>query len=298
MRVVTINSKLLAPAVAKELDVEFLRPSYGTFPDGESYIRFNRRFDGEEILLIQTTYPHQDKRLHEIYCTTRRLKKLGAVRITAVIPYLAYMRQHRDFSEIEGEGYEIISAEIVVANLRNNGIDELYTVDVHSTEVLDKPEYSTFFKGDLDSSSLFVKYFAQKGIKNLIVVAPDDNAKAKAEKVASKLGVNFLSLSKYRDKVTGEPDIKQLSKKLHYENTIIIDDMISTGDTVVVAARELRVSGVKNIFAACTHALMVNDAERKLKGERILEIISTNSIENKFSKISLASLIAKLYTQS
>lgn len=291
MKVVTITSKLLAPAVAKDLSSEFLKPFYKEFPDGEPYIRFDRRFDDEEVLFIQTTYPDQDKRLHEIYFAVHTFKRCGVKKVGAVIPYLAYMRQDRDFSEELGIGYEAISARVVVKNLENCGIDELYTVDVHSTEIL---KQSSIFVDNLDPSHLFSKYITKRKIKKPLIVAPDKNARPKVLNIANSLDTDYLFLEKERDRVTGKIKTKDLLSSLKAENVVIIDDMISTGDTIVESCRAIRKAGAKNIFAMCTHALMVKDAEEKIIRQGI-EIISTDSIENKFSKISLAPLIVKLF---
>jgi ribose-phosphate pyrophosphokinase len=291
MKILTITSKKLAPAVARELKVELIKPFYKQFPDKEPYIRFDRKFDGEEIVLIQSTYPNQDKRLHEIYFTVDRLKELGARKVKAVIPYLAYLRQDRDFSQELGIGYEIISAKFVIKVLKNCGIDELYTVDAHSKRIL---KQSSIFTSDLDPSSLFSRYIQEK-IGKPLLVAPDENAANKVEKIARELDCNYTLLEKERNRISDEVRVKPISESLDAENAVIIDDIISTGRTIAETSKILRGANIKNIFAICTHALMTRNAEEKLRKEGIKEIISTDSIESKFSKISLSRLISSLF---
>jgi len=301
MKVVTLYSTSLAPNVARDLNAELVKLSPDTFPDGEPHIHFGRKFENEEILFIQNTFPYQDKKLNEICFTICALKQqVGAKSVTAVVPYLAYMRQSYDFSQKRGIGYDAVCARVVLNNLKNCGMDKLYTIDAHSKEML--KDYANFAE-DLDPSYLLAQHLAERELGKVLIVSPDDNAFAKGEKIASLLDVQHLCLEKSNRDMNGKFEIKELASSLPTENVVIIDDIIAEGLTVGKSSEILKKAGAKNILAACTHALMVRDAEKKLKTQGVSQVISTDSIEsrtnyispNYIDKISLSPLIAKLF---
>ena len=120
------SSTKLGNSIAEILEIETVRIAHKKFPDGESYIRFEGEVAGEEVAIVQTTGPPQDTNLIQLFILADAAKDLGAKRVIAVVPYLAYARQDKRF--LPGEA---ISIQTIGKLLKASGIDELLTVNVH-----------------------------------------------------------------------------------------------------------------------------------------------------------------------
>ena len=139
---------------------------------------------------------------------------------------------------------------------------------------------------------VLVKYFKKMKMKNPLVVSPDLGGKERAEKFAKLLKTEFIALKIHRDRKTGKVNI--LSGKVNVQNRdlILVDDMISTGGSIVKATQFLKKQKCKRIFVACTHALLVNEAAKKIKNAGVSQIISTNTIPGESAKVDVSKVIS------
>jgi len=275
-----IDQELAAILGAKHVVVE-----HKLFPDGESYIRIPVDVSGEDVIVVQSTYKPQDKHLIELLIAIDALRDLGARRITVVIPYLAYARQDKRFREGEG-----ISIKTILQTIRANGADDLIVVEIHKEESL------KFFGGraiNIPSVYALAEYF--KNMSDLLILAPDKGALKRAKIFAKLVNGECDYLEKFRDRVTGEISVKPKSIDVKGKNVVIVDDIISTGKTMALAARKALENGALNVYAACAHALLVNNALELLKNSGIKEIIATNTVPvpKEVKTISIAPYIAK-----
>ncbi|RLI13014.1 ribose-phosphate pyrophosphokinase, partial [Candidatus Bathyarchaeota archaeon] len=124
-------SRKLGLRLAELLGAEAVPITCKHFPDGESYVRLDGSVEGETVAIVQSTYPPQDKHLLELCLMADTAKDLGAERVVAVVPYLAYARQDKRF--LSGEA---VSIRTVGKLLRAAGVDKLITIDIHSDEAL------------------------------------------------------------------------------------------------------------------------------------------------------------------
>jgi ribose-phosphate pyrophosphokinase len=133
-------------------------------------------------------------------------------------------------------------------------------------------------------------------INNPIVVSPDEGGIERAKKFARLINANILSLVKTRDRFTGDVSIS-LSEELPLKKrtALIVDDMISTGTSVIKAIELLKKNNIGDVYVICTHALLLDDAKEKLLKAGIREILSTNSIPNEFAKVDLSSVISDYF---
>ncbi len=204
----------------------------------------------------------------------------------AVMPYMAYSRQDRAF--LDGE---VVSMALVAKLIETAGTKRLITVDIHSPASL---SYFTIDTQNISAVGLLADYAAVKIKPNApIIVSPDMGGAKRAVKFARMLGTDMVALKKSRDKDTAEVIIeeKELNSSVDGRDLILLDDMISTGESIVESCRFLRRYKPNKIYAICTHALLIGDATTRIKAAGVEEIISTNSVPGINAKVDLAPLI-------
>jgi len=235
---------------------------------------------------VQSTYPPQDKHLLELCLLSDTAKDLGAERVVAVVPYLAYARQDKRF--LSGEA---VSIDTVLKLLGASGVDKLVTVDIHNRDVLKRSPVEAV---DLTAIPLLARYMVEeKGLSGAFALAPDRGALEKAEKASTILGGGFGWLHKERDLVTGEVRRGEEFLDVAGRTVIIFDDMISTGGTIVTAAEMLKKQGASRIYAACTHPLLVGEALKRILESGCDGVVGTDSVPSPVSVVQIAPLIAR-----
>jgi ribose-phosphate pyrophosphokinase len=278
-------SKELGEKIAHLLGVQTVPVFFKNFPDGESYVRLEGEVEGEIAIIVQTTSPPQDTRLIQLALIADAAKRNNAVKVVAIVPYLAYARQDKVF--LKGEP---ISIEAIARMLKAAGVDSLITVNVHQQNILAK---FPFQAKSISAIPLLAEHFKQRGLKGAFALAPDKGAISIAEEAAKVLGGDFGYLEKQRDRYTGLVSVEKKEFDVKGKTAIIFDDIISTGGTIVAAANVLRELGAAKIYAACVHPLLVGEAERRIREAGVAEIVGTDSVPSPVSKVSLAPLIAQ-----
>ncbi|HZO10986.1 MAG TPA: ribose-phosphate diphosphokinase, partial [Nitrososphaeraceae archaeon] len=246
----------LAKKISLHLDVEYKNTELRVFADGESKIRLDN-VAKKNCIIIHSTYPPTDRHLMQLFMVIFKCKEDGASNICVVSPYLAYTRQDKAF--VDGE---IITISLVTKILSSLGTSKLITVDSHSPDVLNC-SIATIDLTAIPSLSAYVK--KNMKINNPIVVSPDEGGIERAKKFARLINANILSLVKTRDRFTGDVSIS-LSEQLPLKKrtALIVDDMISTGTSVIKAIELLKKNNIGDVYVICTHALLLDDAKEKL----------------------------------
>jgi len=278
-------SKELGEKIAQLLGVQTVPVFFKNFPDGESYVRLEGEVEGETAVIVQTTSPPQDTRLMQLALIADAARRNNAVKVVAVVPYLAYARQDKVF--LKGEP---ISIEAVARMLKAAGVDSLLTVNVHQQNILTKFPLQA---KSISAIRLLAEHFKQRGFKGAFALAPDKGAISIAEEAAKVLGGDYGYLEKHRDRYTGLVSVEKKEFDVKGKTAIIFDDMISTGGTIVAAANVLRELGAAKVYAACVHPLLVGEAERRIREAGVAEIVGTDSVPSPVSKVSLAPLICQ-----
>lgn len=278
-------SAQLGQRIAEHLKTDSVNVAFKTFPDGENYVRLESSVQDEDVAIVQTTSPPQDNRLVQLALMADAAKRNGAKKVTAVVPYLAYARQDKMF--LQGEA---VSAEAVARMLKAAGIDRLITVNVHEEKVLSR---FPFPARNVSAIPLLAEYFVRKGYKNAFAVSPDKGAICIAEEAGRILGGECGYLEKSRDRYTGQMSMEKKAFDVKGKTVIIFDDIISSGGTIVTAAKILRELGPKKVFVACVHPLLIGEAEKNILKAGVDDIVGTDSVMSSVSKVSVAPAIGK-----
>jgi ribose-phosphate pyrophosphokinase len=261
-----------------------MKPELKRFPDGELYLRFTAKIGQDHVAIIQSTCHPQNDNLIGLLLMLDTAKNLGAKRITAVVPYLAYARQDKSFKS--GEAVSLLT---VLKLIGQAGADELVTVDIHeesSIRGLSLPVKN------LTAMPLVGKYLNRLKLKNPAVLGADQGAERRAQMVAEEMDADYDYLEKRRITPT-KVMMKPKSLEVRGRDIVIVDDIISTGETVAEAAKILKHQGAREIWAACTHAVLAGNAVQILRAAGVKKIIATDTIERRESLISVAPLIAR-----
>ena len=278
-------SKDLAKSVSKILGVALIDVELKIFPDGESKIKIDGDVDGKLAVIVQSTYPPVDAHLMQSLLMVSKAKKMGAS-VCATIPYLAYARQDKEF--LKGEA---VSMELVGSLFSASGAKNVITVDVHSQMAL---SYFKLQAYNVSAVPLLANYFKSQKLFQPLAVSPDTGGSARAKEFAKVIGTSSIALPKVRNKKTGEvkidPDARELKAAIG-RDVILIDDMISTGGSIVKATEVLVKVGCKKVFVACTHPLLLNGALDKIIDAGASEVVGTNTVPSQVSKVDVAPAI-------
>ena len=264
----------------RKLGGDVLEVELRKFPDGEKYVRVLG--SGKEATVVSSTFAPQDEKIVELILIGDALRERGFERLRAVVPYFAYSRQDR----VTKEG-EPISVRAVMKAL---GLyyDELYVFDLHNPETL------RYFPGkgvNVSPARIIADYFREK-LGEGIVLAPDRGALGRAKAVAMELGLEYSHFEKRRISPT-EVEMRPVEVDVKGKNVLIVDDIISTGGTMIKAARILRKLGAEKIFVGVTHGVFAQGAVERVS-DAVDELAVTNTIPTPVSKISIVPEILRL----
>jgi len=278
------NSRSLAKSVAKRIKAQYSELFVDTFPDGELRIRFPDDVAGMHVILIESLLPNPNTSLMELVFAIHTAKDLGAAKVTAVAPYLAYMRQDKRF-----HAGECVSAHVMADLL--SAADHVIAIDPHLHRIKRLQDIFTCKATSLTADPVFADYI-HKTHPKAIIMGPDGESSQWAKTIADRIGQESVILSKKRYSATkvrtiihGDP------ARFKGRDVVIVDDIISTGNTMIEPIKQLKAFGAKKITCVCVHGVFAKNALQRLK-KLGAQVISTNTIQNPVAKIDVASLIA------
>ena len=259
----------LAESICKYLDVPLGQSLLGRFSDGEIYFQVLENVRGADVFVVQPCCYPVDNHLLELLLMIDAFKRASAWRITAVLPYYCYARQDR-----KDKPRVPISAKLVADLLETAGASRALTLDLHA------PQIQGYFDVPVDhlyGSPVLVEYFRNKKLPNLTVVSPDAGGVERARAFAKKLDAPLAIVDKRRVDLD-VTEVMNLIGDVKGRSTLIVDDIIDTGGTLVKTAEALLREGATQVFAACTHAIFSGPAAERIENSGITEVVATDSV--------------------
>ena len=275
----------LAKKIAKKVKATLIISEVRKFPDGETKITLSSKPKKNQIIVVQSVYPPVDSNLIQCLALIAKAKEFSP-NVVAVVPYMGYARQDKEF--LPGE---VVSMRVIAKLFKGVGATKLVVIDIHSLIGLKHFKIPT---KNISAIPELAKYFKKMILRDPLVVSPDLGGKKRAKEFAKIFGSNYLVLKKKRDRKSGK--VKIISSNLKQvvgRDIILVDDMISSGGSIIKATEFLKKQKCKRVFVSCTHALLVNDAEKKIKKAGVSKIISTNTIPGSTSEVDISNIIAK-----
>lgn len=274
-------SQKLAASIAKELDETLCPLETRKFPDGERYIRIGGNIEPNAVVIQSTGYPH-DQNLMELFLILKTLKSLDVQNIKVIIPYFGYGRQEKRF-----KSGEAISAAVVAELLEAAGASEIFSINLHEDGLCDLFNIPAH---NLSAMPIIAEHIGER-FRDPLIVAPDKGALSFAEEISSTLGCECDYLEKTR-KSPHEVETKTKNLDVKNQEAVIIDDIISTGGTIVNASKILNQHGASKVVVSCVHPVLVEDALLKIFSTGVDDVIATDTLQSDVSDISVAPLIA------
>lgn len=280
----------LTSAIAQNLGVPIGKCDVGRFPDGEIYAQLEEDVGDRHVFIVQSTSPPVNDHLVELLIIADACRRARASRVTAVMPYFGYARSDKR----SGQG--AIAARMVADLLQVVGIDQVVTVDLHA------PQIEGFFRipvTNLTAAPVLSEALGAAESKDkLVIVSPDAGRMGMASLYAQQLGVPAVVLQKSRKSAT-EMEIKLLHGDPADKTCVIIDDMLTSGKTVIKSFEALLPSRPRPGFiVVATHGLFIEGARQKLTDLGVQQVYITDTVstmENDWPQlkvISIAPLIA------
>lgn len=280
-------SKELAEKIGNLLKAKAIPVFSKTFPDGESYIRFDAQsLRNEDVAIVQTTSPPQDQHLIQLLLMADNAKDMEARSITAVVPYFAYSRQDKRF--MPGEAF---STKTIVKMLKSCGVSRIISVNSHNPVLLKTFEIPV---DDLSAIRLLAEYFKSSGlVENPVSLSMGKKGLSVAEEADAVLKGGSDYISTKRDVHTGNVTIQQKALPVKNRDVIVFDDIISSGGTMAKVVKTVKDLGAKKVYSACVHPLLTRDSYKKIMESGAEEIVGTDCVPSSVSKVSVAPLICK-----
>ena len=253
--------------------------------DGEILVEIGESVRGKDVFIVQSTSNPVTENLMEILVLADALKRASAREITAVIPYFGYARQDR-----KAKPRQPITAKLVADLLTVTGIKRVVTIDLHARQI------QGFFNIPVDEMQalpLICRYFKDKHIDDLCIVSPDHGGATRARQMSEYFDCPIAIIDKRRPK-PNVAEVMGIIGDVSGKNCILIDDMIDTGGTICAGVDTLIEKGAKDVYIACTHAVLSHPAVERLQNSKAKEIVITDTIalpeQKKIDKISIVTV--------
>ncbi|WP_301183864.1 ribose-phosphate diphosphokinase [Sphingobium xenophagum] len=278
------GNERLAAAIAQSGHWEIGALEARHFPDGESYLRLESVVSGRSVALI-CTLAHPDPQILALLFAARLLKENGARSVHLVAPYLAYMRQDRRFHD----GEALTSRHF--AEMLSNVFDGLVTVDPHLHRYHSLSEIYSIPSVALTASP-FLADWARRNVEQPLIIGPDGESEQWASAIANAAEAPYTVFTKTR---MGDRDVRVAATELQAWSgrlPVLVDDVISSGETLADAARQIVAQGFPPPVCLAVHGLFSPGADALLAGLGC-KVVTTDAVPHRTNAIPLAPLLCE-----
>lgn len=280
----------LAREICSKIGVRPSKSCVRHFADGEIDLQVLENVRGADCYVIQPTASPVNENLMELLITFDALRRASAGRITGVIPYYGYGRADRKVRPRVP-----ITAKLVANLIASAGADRVMALDLHAGQI------QGFFDipvDNLEAAPVFVDYIRRLNHPKIAIVSPDVGGVERARSFASKLYVKNLVIVDKRRPRPNVAHVYNVIGDIRGKTGIIVDDIVDTAGTLTAVAAALKNHGAARVLAACTHAVLSNDAVDKIERSPIETLLVTNTItpncsSSKIKCLSVASILAE-----
>ncbi|MFN4142119.1 ribose-phosphate diphosphokinase [Aestuariivirga sp.] len=279
------GNEALASSLSGLLKVEDGRLEHRIFPDGESYLRFLTPVAGRSVALACSLF-NPDHKVLPLLLAAAALRDQGAIRVGLVAPYLAYMRQDKQFND----GEAVTSRGF--ARLVSASFDWIVTVDPHLHRYKSLDELYTVPVGVGHAAPVLAAYLRPRQGR-VFMLGPDEESEQWVAAVAAAAGAPHIVMQKTR---RGDRDVSITFSGLGVfqgRTPVLVDDVISSGKTMEVAVRQLVRLGFASPICLAVHGVLAEDAKARLE-EAGAEVVTTNTIPGAAARLDVGPLLAKL----
>lgn len=283
------NAANLSKKVSELTNIPLAKTEIKNFPDGEIYFRIDEKLEDENVVVIQSGYPNQNSALLELFLTLDAVKDMGPKKVSLILAYMPYSKQDKRFKDGEP-----VSAGTILKLIKSLKINNIYAINLHFAKGETDFDFFNMDIKNLNAALLITEYVKDK-YGDFITVLPGKGSSY----LLSEGDIVTLETRRAEYKATGKEYFGESNivtnelKGINGKTVLVLDDMVNTGGTMVKTCEMVKKSGAKRIIGACIHGLFVGNAIEKLENIEVAEIISTDTIESKFSKVSVAPLIAE-----
>lgn len=263
------SNPALAQQIMGVLEAPLGRAVLTSWKDGETRVKLEENVRGSDVFVIQSMCQPVNQNLMELLLILDAVRRASAARVTAVVPYYAYARQEKKTS-----GREPISAKLVANLLVTAGADRVLTLDLHA------PAIEGFFDIPVDhlrATPILAAHFRRLGIPNLVVVSPDSGGVGRADEFRQRVGGSLAIISK-KHPGPEQTEVFEMVGDVDGCNAVIVDDVISTGETLLKASEMLFARGAQSVRAAAIHPVFAADAQTAIERSSIAQVFVTDTI--------------------
>jgi ribose-phosphate pyrophosphokinase len=277
-----------APAknLAEALNIPYAPVAVHQFPDGESKLTITADLPARIAICRSLNQPNN--KLIELLLASRTARLNGALEITLIAPYLCYMRQDIAFNPGEAVSQKIIGQFLA------EQFDAVITVDAHLHRVHELCQAVPVTHAINLSAARIIGDHIKNSVQNPLLVGPDEESKQWVQSAAKSGNFDYAVARKQR---MGDASVKVSLPDLDFtkRNVVILDDMASTGQTIIETAQQLTSQKVRGIHCAVTHALFDDQITQRMHQAGIETLWSTDSVQHPTNHISLAQLLGSVF---
>lgn len=287
------SAEPFAQEICDYLGIELGKINSMKFKNDNNFVQILETVRQKDVYIVQTTEPPVNERIMELLITIDAAKRASAKNITAILPYFPYSR-----SDKKDQPRVPITAKLMAQLIEAAGASRVITCDLHN------PAIQAYFNIHCDTVTgqfLLEKYFENKHIDDMVIVATDAGSSKKAYKYSKYFNCPIALIDKRRDGNDDKAISTNVIGDVKGKNCIIFDDEIDTAGSMMETVRVVKENGANHVYAGCTHGVLSGPAIERIKESELSELVITNTIplteEKKIDRITTLT-IAPLFAEA